>query len=512
MTVEARDREVELKLAFRPSDVGRLNDIAMLGDARVGNPHAEQLFTVYFDTEDFALRRAGMSLRLRHQGTKRIQSVKTAPLDNSLAANRGENDVVLNGSGPDIDHISDPDLRERVALASAGGELRPRFETQVLRTTRHVKTNSGDDVELTVDIGRIRADSGDGSISEIELELKQGSPRALYALARELNKEAPLRVLVLSKADRGYALLGETKNRSHKAMPVAYPADINAGDAFAEILRACLAHLMANEPALVEHQHAEGLHQMRVALRRLRTALALGCDRSPVIMHLSNEARWLSKCLAPARDFDVFQSEIAPPVLRAFKGEAAMQDLREAAEEARAIAWSEALSAVTSSRYTNFVLDLAEEIETRSWTDSWTDASAPAAAFGSAAIKEALAKAVRLGKKLPKLKPRRAHKLRKRLKRLRYTTDFFANLFDDDSAKVFTKRLNKLQATFGALNDAVTAAELVEMLINKTPAKMETLSYAGGLIVGWHRRAAASMLKLAAKDFAKLTRTEPFWA
>jgi inorganic triphosphatase YgiF len=514
---DPRRREVELKLEIRPSDIGRLSRLKGLPAARLGQPRAEQLFTVYFDTEDCALRKAGLSLRLRHEGTRRIQSVKSAPRDLSLAADRAEDEVLLNGHGPDIAHIGNIALRDQVTEAAGGADLMPLFETQILRTTRHIKTDAGDDVELVVDVGQVRADRGDRPLAELELELKGGSREALYKLARALNEEAPLRVLTLTKADRGYELLGTAVPEPAKAEAVALAPDATAGGALKAILRACLGHLMQNEPATVERQDVEGLHQMRVALRRLRTVFAVFDKPAahPPLAPLKEEAEWLSRCLGEARDLDVFKDEIMAPVAKAFPDDQAFGLLAEAAEKARALAWTEVLTAVNSARYTAFVLDLAAIIEHEDLAETDAETRAPLALpardFAAGAIEALFDKCKKLGRKLPDLEWTECHRLRRRLKRLRYAAEFFLSLYPPEETGPYIKRLARLQNTFGALNDAATAQRIVDTLINKNPNGLETLAWAGGIVVGWHQHTARAMRKQGAKCWKDLSRTEPFW-
>lgn len=515
--VGAPRREVELKLEIRPQDVGRLARLKALPAARLGPPRAEQIFTVYFDTDTCALRKAGLSLRLRHEGTRRIQSVKSAPRDASLAADRAEDEVLLNGKGPDIAHIGDPALRAAVTRAAGGAALKPLFETQILRTTRHIKMEAGDEVELVVDVGKVRADGGDRPLAEVELELKGGRPATLYRLARALNAKAPLRVLTLTKADRGYALAGAESPAPAKATPLTLPAACNTAAAMRAVLRACLGHLMANEPATVERQDVEGLHQMRVALRRLRTAFALFPEAFAAPPHaaLVEEARWLARALGPARDLDVFKDEILKPVHEAFPADSAFAVLAQAMEKARALAWTEALTAVASARFTAFVLDLAALLEGEApGAANGARAQAlqrPAREHAGAALEALFGKAEKLGKQLPKLSTADCHRLRRRLKRLRYAVEFFASLYPQADTGRYGKRLAKLQNTFGALNDAATASRIVESLINKTPEGAEALAWAGGLVVGWHQHTARLMRKEGAKCWQALAREKPFW-
>jgi CHAD domain-containing protein len=324
-------------------------------------------------------------------------------------------------------------------------------------------------------------------------------------------------VLTLSKADRGYELLGTAMPEPVKAHRIALAPEVTAGTALEAILRGCLGHLMANEPATVERQEVEGLHQMRVALRRLRTVFTVfdKAAASPPLAPLVEEARWLSRCLGEARDLDVFKDEILVPVAKAFADDLAFGLLAEAAERARALAWTEALTAVSSARYTAFVLDLAAIIEENGLRGADAETRAlftePARAFAGRALEALLDECVKLGKKLPDLEWPDCHRLRRRLKRLRYGAEFFLSLYPPEGTGRTIRRLARLQNTFGALNDAATAKRIVDMLINKNPNGLETLAWAGGIVVGWHQHTARAMRKEGAKCWAELSRTEPFW-
>lgn len=515
----AEGREVELKLELRPEDAARLGALKSLPQARLGLPKAEQIVTVYFDTPDLALRKAGLSLRLRHAGSRRIQTVKSEFAPEGIEANRLEDEVPVNGAGPDIARIADQGLRARMLQVAEKSTLAPQFETVVLRTTRHVKTARGDVVELVVDLGEVRAKKEESPICELELELKSGSPGSLFELAEALNETVPLRVMRFSKADRGYALLGDKIGAPQKSSRVELCADITAGAALGPILRNGLAHLIANEPAVVEERDVEGLHQLRVALRRLRAALSTydGLIDEPLMTHLEHEIRWVSAICGAARDYDVFLDSIVPAAEDALRDLSGGRGaLEAAARAARADAWAKVVEAVASARFTALLLKLAAlaacEKPPLAEGAKRRDLNQPARDFASDMLDHHRKKAAKLAAHLAELSDEERHQLRKRLKRLRYTAEFFASLYPEQAARSYLKRLGTLQDCFGALNDLATAGRLIEGLAAfGTGKKAALLAEAGARLLAHHREAADMLIGEAEERWGKLDKRRAFW-
>lgn len=514
-------REIELKLELRPEDAARLGTLKSLPKAKLGIPKAQQIVTVYFDTPEFALRHAGLSLRLRHAGARRIQTVKSALMlggpSGGLLADRQEDEVPLNGAGPDIGRIADLALRERVLQVAEKGALTPLFETIVLRTTRNIRTEAGDVVELVIDLGEVRAEKEDSPIAELELELKSGSPASLFSLARALNETAPLRIIRLTKADRGYALLGEKVRTTQKSQRLTLPEDATAGAALGPILDNGLSHLLANEPAVVEARDVDGLHQLRVALRRLRAVLAT-YDKlldETLMTQIEHEIKWISAICGAARDYDVFVESLVPAADDALADEKAGREaLMRAARIARADAWAKVVEGVASARFTALVLALADLAATPrpplAKSVRRKDLDRPARDFACEMLDHQRKKASKLGA-LATLSDEERHALRKRLKRLRYTADFFASLYPEKATKPYLKRLGALQDCFGALNDFAMAGRLVEALTTLGTGGSEARARAGGLLLEYHRKAAEGLIGETASRWDKLARRKPFW-
>jgi len=148
--------------------------------------------------------------------------------------------------------------------------------TPRVRRTVYPIQSGGSEIELTIDKGKVEAGRQSSPLCEVELELKRGESAELFKLARMLAEEVPVQLAVKSKAERGYALIVGELPAAVKAAPVVLMPDSIRQAAFQAIARACLRQLVANQPATLGGD-AEGLHQMRVALRRRQSRCLPTC-------------------------------------------------------------------------------------------------------------------------------------------------------------------------------------------------------------------------------------------
>src|SRR5947209_3540460 len=233
----------------------------------------ERLISTDYDTPDSALKQRGLTLRVRDQGGHFLQTVKKGDLAARDLLSRGEwEDRVAEGR-PDPDAAqSGPRLPQ-----GAARNLRPFFVTAVTRTIFAIEPLPGTEIEAAIDEGEIRAADKDRAepISEVELELKDGNAAALYDLAAQLLEVAPLRIETRSKSERGYRLVegGDAAPPAVHAEPLVLDPEMTVEAALQKIGRSCLAQLLRNEPAVLSAR-PEGVHQMRVAVRRLRSAVS----------------------------------------------------------------------------------------------------------------------------------------------------------------------------------------------------------------------------------------------
>ncbi|MFP3942654.1 MAG: CHAD domain-containing protein, partial [Alphaproteobacteria bacterium] len=520
--VRGAEREIELKLLAAPDVLARLRRSPLVGRHAQGHAVTRPLLSVYYDTPDLALRRKGMALRVRKKGPVHVQTVKTEDASGA-ASNRAELEALLPDDRPDPERIADEDLRRFVIRRAAGGGLRPIYETDIRRTERQLVTPEGDRVELAIDTGVIRADGREEPVSELEFELKHGSPAALFRLARPIVEQFCVRLGVLSKAARGYALAtGESGIAPVKATAPALDPSMNVEEACCAVLGACMAQIVGNEPAVVTARDPEGVHQMRVGLRRLRSATVpfSQAGLEPWLAPLAEEARRFASILGRARDLDVFVDEMLAPVEDGMDGHAVLARLRAEAQARREAAWEEAGAAIASRRFALFVLSVAAAVEERPWRQPAGEAGAAPADILASPVRD-LARRVlqdhhaRVKSKaqaFDRLTTEQRHALRIELKKLRYTADFFAGLFPKKGAKPFIKPLSKLQDTFGYLNDAAVARRMARKLAKRAPdGKKGALREAAGTVAGWHGHLAAEEWKKARKRWQAFEKIAPFW-
>jgi inorganic triphosphatase YgiF len=140
---------------------------------------------------------------------------------------------------------------------------------------------------------------------EVELELKTGKPDRLYHLALDLLRAVPKRISSLSKGERGYNLISPMSYSATRAQPLVLRKKDTVEAAFECIVQNCLAQIQGNELGVVKSDDAEPVHQMRVGIRRLRSALDLVEPLLVFPVSLEAELKWIAGKLGAARDWEV---------------------------------------------------------------------------------------------------------------------------------------------------------------------------------------------------------------
>ncbi|MBI1260220.1 MAG: CHAD domain-containing protein [Rhizobiales bacterium] len=505
--------EIELKLLCAPASHERLKAAPCLV-ALSGSRKEKHLRTDYYDTEDLALSKVGIALRLRHDGRKIRQTLKVAPatkmeiLRNAIEI---EDNLEAAASKPDLGCLP-TEWRSRIEAVLEDRPLEARLTTDIHRITYLWKSDAGDEVEIAFDQGEIVAGDKTLPLSEVELELKSGHANALYGLALDLLEIAPLHIGTRSKAERGFDLLEGMPVEAIKAANVDLPRQCSLEEAYAEILEQCLGHLLSNAHAMTLGHHAEALHQARVALRRMRSAFSVfgGVIGGDTAETLSSEAKWLGGTIGKARDLDVFMMDILGPVMEAHPDRRDLQKLRAEIEKMRGEAWKQASGVVASTRYTRFLLQFGQYVAAMDWRPlTPRDILAPGSAhlFADDALDKRLSRVLRLGRDIADLDIEDRHELRKRLKKLRYTLSFFVTLYGKGVTKSYLNDLGKLQDVFGALNDVAMAEHLLERATAQNPE----LAKAAGVILDWHEARARKDWKAALKLWQRFERHAPFW-
>jgi len=253
--------------------------------------------------------------------------------------------------------------------------------------------------------------------------------------------------------------------RNARAVPL--DPDQTAESAARDVLIECARQIAANVTVVGASDAPEGPHQLRVGLRRLRTALALfgpivGC---PALERLNAEARWLGQEVGALRDLDVALAEIVEPEAEAHAGDAGFAALGEALGARRAASRAALREDLRGRRAQAFLLDLSRCIETRPWLAPGDYAqtarlATPLAALARERLDKRWRKVSGYGRHIETLDTPERHELRKELKKLRYAIEFLGPVYPPKKVKGFVNRLRDLQDLFGALNDLAMAEEL----------------------------------------------------
>jgi len=513
MTPESPSIELELKLLAPSGSVRRLSAHRLLKGA--AGASRRRLHSVYYDTPKLDLLRQGIALRLRRDGERWFQAVKGGGTALAGLHRRVEDEVEVAGPALDLSRIAHAELARVLSSEQLRARLKPVFVTDFIRSSRLLETDSGAQVEASIDRGVIKCGSRTERVVELELELKRGAPRQLYEFALRLVRDLPLSVENRSKAERGYALLRGKGPKPVKAHPATLVPALSVGEAFKVVMQAGLTHLQANAHGMLAGGDLEYLHQMRVALRRLRSAFSVFEPFMPgAAAPMLAEIKWLASSLGPARDWDVFLTETLPPIKKEFGSHGELKAFSDRCGELRRKAGAKARRAVRSARYQRLTLSLA------GWLESWSGPigleperhaalGEPIGAFASRVLRQRYKRVRVRGRKFDKLSSRELHRLRIAVKKFRYATDFFAGLYERRLAGVALHRLSDLQDILGAINDAATVTDL--MAHGFDGAGGMDVAEAKGILLGWSRGRAETLKRELKSAWKKFRSAERFW-
>jgi len=475
-------------------------------------PATQTLRSIYFDTRDHRLRAHQLMLRLRSRdGGQWTQTIKVANGMANGLADREEAETALTKPEPDLAAIADRKLRAKMVRALRDGVLEPIFETIVTRTTRKLHCEEGD-LELALDQGVVRAGGLEKPVCEAELELKAGSAVSLVETAAQLFASGPFRPAQTSKAERGYNLVLGRQDDSIEPQRARYPAlegQETCATALTLFVAAARTQIEANRRVVLETDDVEGAHQLRVGLRRLRSALRAfrPLNDTSALRRLEEQARGLAGTVGRLRDADVLIEEIYAQVAARAKGEPGFTELRDGALAFRNKVRGEVRDALAGESWSKLQLNLAlwpctvpesdlERVKVRE--------------FAADALQRNWKKPAKLGASIETLAFEQRHELRKALKRLRYLTEFFGSLYAANDVTRFIKELKRMQEILGYMNDVVSAKRLVAIAREYCAASADA-QRAAGYVLGWHDAEATHRWKGAAREFQRLTRYAEYW-
>lgn len=508
-------REVEIKFRADPATVQAVLNAPQLAGVTVG-PERE-IVSIYFDTPSRELKRKGLTLRLRRKGRAApVLGVKWTGETTEDAFTRGEIEVRAPEGMPNI-NLFEPTLRDRMKSVIGEASLIPLFETRFKRRTA-VLTHGRSTIELAVDHGAIIAGDARLPLAELELELKSGNIADLVSCARGLAKECSLSLQFEPKAGRGYRLLEGEAARPQKALPVALTRTANFDDLITAVISSSLMHFVANWTSLNDSDAPESIHQLRVALRRMRSALSIfrKTITLPELEDIRSEARRIASALGPARECDAFrQNALAGPFRNQSKRFNSAAVLLEVVEKRRQESYLSARQIIESPATTLFVLDVQSFLLRRAWRTALAPQelsllTSEARAFAGPVLDRLRRRVLKRGKHLPDMPDDERHELRIALKNLRYAIEFFGSLFGNGKdVRDFLRIVADLQEDLGIHNDSVTAESFIATLDVENNAEAQ---YAAGYLLGYYRHATTLADTHLSKKWKNFRRATTFWA
>lgn len=576
--------EQELKLHVPPAAGASIQ-------RELNKRHARRLplHALYFDTPDRELARARIALRLRREGREWVQTLKMPGADVITR-------VEMNHPrpGPVLDLSVYAGTPVEAALAGLRGQLGLRYETDVQRLLCKVRSRYGT-VEVAYDTGKLRAGDLELPISEVEFELMSGRPSAIFAVARTWLQRHNLILDTRSKSQRGDALatlaqrLAETPDDGTEAAAktrrklvaefwgtrgagsIRLNEDMTAPQALGAVSADCLEQIIHNAAMLAEVDtagvyaagHSEHVHQLRVGMRRLRSAWRLFDGwTGPVPEELVEGIRTHFAAFGANRDQDVLDETVGPMLERAgmpvipHKPAAPDQNSYTIASGPAFQGWllsmlewsidvppapqADAGVPLTLSTPTGEVAADGASTAGSTATEAPTQANSSARSEGSDQGQPADAlsgpivptiiplrqpeppdappplrkllsdrlhrwhkKVVSEGKRFTDLEIEARHDLRKRAKRLRYGLTFAESLLPAAKLQSYRKLLSQVQDLLGEFNDLAVARDHYEACKTDYPQAWFAL--------GWIGARLDALAVQSQQAFDQLAEAKPFW-
>ena len=485
--------ETELKLSFSANQLPILLEHALIS----GPCKRHKLFNVYYDTPELSLMKSGAAVRERKILRKTLLTVKLAsPSLGGLHRRLEWEAPTIPGQFDFQTLIDDPVIAEKMTMLAP--QLIPIFTTDFVRRTWQVEFR-GSKIEVAIDQGKTITKRPDGllyeaEICEVELELLEGNPVNLFGLARVLSRRVRLHPSSRSKAEIGYRLYQNVVISPVKPALVEINPEADPIDTFQHICFECLYHLQLNDGGILLDNDDEYIHQARVAMRRIRSAIKLFAPVLPMtfVGHWNNIWRDLANALGDARNWDVFSDELLPLLKQTFGNHPDIVELEKFAIAERALGHQSAVATFGHRNYSVKVISFAEavmnlknhpEIKNRQKmileSQSTAEPIVPenTEEFASRLLKRRHRRFQR-ELSVPSRSLEESHQLRLYLKKLRYSFEFFVQLFPKNKMTRYTKTLSRAQELLGQMNDLATA----EILLSKR--NLAQLDVASAWIIG----------------------------
>ena len=513
--------EFELKFEVPAASLAKL-----LAAVRVKKAQLQLLQACYFDTQDQALARDGVVIRIRRENGIWVQTIKASTnnalerLEHNLTIDGGAD--VANNAMPNIDLSQNipKNIRQllesilKINLDQQTPALVPVFETDVQRLKFDV-THAGSKIEIALDQGLVESNGKSVALCELEIELKEGKPEHAVAVARKWRSQYGLNISTLSKSMKGQRLHGDlhghpvdpqlSSNQLNQNQPNQNPP--NSLNALVKaVFTSCINQILSNASELAVYtnnkrekspaetrQEIEFIHQLRVAIRRLRVAL-----REFNLMVDSIDLAWeqpfvdVFRDLGKRRDADHLIHQLQPAML--INGSPDfyihLKDVSVVNASPVDVASLDVGKKVRSEKFQDTLLCLIGFVKSQnlsaqsdaikvnnSETSSKNNKNSKNKKNKPENVNHALEirlnhwykKSINGGKKFVELTQTQQHSVRKHFKKLRYLAEFSALCYvnyakTSKRAEAFSLSLKPVQDALGFYNDELVALEAYRAL------------------------------------------------
>lgn len=502
---------MELELAAHADTVATLSRLKALSACRDGRPRTQALKIVWHDNPEHALLADGLTLA-EHRGIQRLERVYPG-----TATWLPAQPVPALVEAPDPANLPAHEAKlPAPQAATLPAPLAPlaAFEG---RQTASVHQFDSQAVTITVAKGILRSVTAEQPAARIWLS---GEEQAVRIAARLIADAVPAGVPLTSLAADGIALAtGRAAAARHSGAPALPPEPLGVTEALTHILGHLIDVILVNAPIAARRTGAatEAVHQMRVAVRRARSALSIFQPALPpgALDAVGDALKDLGHRLGPTRDWDVFAEQTAPAIQQSLPDDERLQRLIAAAARRRRDCQKDLAAYLNSPAFRLLSIDLAWFAAARFWhvappTTAEGVPTQPATlpAFAGQVLQQRWKKLVSLGKRIEDLDIPALHGVRLRAKRARYAAEMFATLHPGKPPQRFIRRLSALQERLGVLNDSAVASHLLQQLGG--PAGRH--AYAIGIVTGFLAARAVKMRPHIVRAFERFRRQPAYWA
>lgn len=490
--------EFELKFEVSPTNLDGVE--AAILEGRVNR---QRLQAIYFDTDDGALCAHGLVLRLRKEGRRWVQTAKgpTARLLDRLEHNVA---VPLQSSGkvpvPDLArHAGTPvgkAIRKALGLKASNNhsKLSQQYGTDIRRITRQIAWGRSV-VEVALDQGRVFSENHSQAICELEVELKAGAPADAVALARQWCADHGLWLSTISKAMKGQRLRnGNPVGAAALASSPKFARRTSKHDMFIAVVETCLCQILPNASELANGvDNQDHVHQLRVGIRRLRTALReLGSLTDAVDPAWAPVLVPVFRALGAQRDKSYLALVLQPQLLVAGGPDMRIDNGSSKLPDAGEMVRAPDFQAVLLSLLGFIHRELPKSVNT-------PEDLKKAVAVRLARLHK---RALHDGKNFLELDEVQQHGVRKRLKRLRYLIEFSGSLFSTSKVNDMATTLKPVQDALGQYNDELMALQAWRERLEHDPK-----AWFG---IGWLSARKRPNAKRCLKEIKAFAQIKPF--